>query len=521
MTGRPSGPVLGMPSKLLYLGRRLLSFQGRSLRSRLLIGALVWLNIAIAGTAFALSGIFRDHVENRFTDWLGRHLDELVVQVSNPAFPDEGVNMSTPVLTETESVHPSLKLKMTEPRFERPFSGLYWQINDGSAVLFRSRSLWDTRLAPPSRQQVRSVRIMAGTGIMQWNAPGPEGQILRVLARRITLPGEKRMLYLMVAGDLAELDEASDNFNRALGISLLVLAFGLALAVLLQVWIGLRPLSALRRDLHTVRNGKKARLGYDYPLEILPLVEDLNALLEHSEQTVSRARTGAGNLAHGLKTPLTIISNEASDIASQGMTDSADRLREQAILMRRQIDYHLTRARAAGGGGHRPGRFSNLVERAGALVEAMRRLHSLRDSGGTLTFVNMLSEADESEFLLAVGQEELDEMLGNLLDNAGKWACRTVRLRVDEEMLRTAPQGLDQPQMLHILVEDDGPGIPGGDFEEPFERGRRLDENVPGSGLGLAIVRDLAGMVGGEVSLGFSALGGTQARLVLPLLGRD
>jgi len=260
---------------------------------------------------------------------------------------------------------------------------------------------------------------------------------------------------------------------------------------------GLLPLEAMRRRLAAVRAGGADRVEGIFPTEVQPLVTDLNALLDHQAQAVARARAKAGDLAHGLKTPLAILAHEADRAAAAGQTDLAAAIGEQTERMRRQIEYHLAHARAAAAGAT-PGARASIAQSAEALARTMRRLHADR----TLTIEVHVDAAHDARCERA----DLDEMLGNLLDNACKWA----RARVAVTSAPAAPAGVD------VVVEDDGPGLDASLREAVLQRGVRADEAAPGSGFGLAIVRDLAEVYGGRVTLTAAAAGGLSARLTLP-----
>ena len=258
---------------------------------------------------------------------------------------------------------------------------------------------------------------------------------------------------------------------------------------------GLSPFAILRERLQDVRSGRTSRVEGEYPSEVEPLVQDLNTLLEEREDRVARAVARAGDLAHGLKTPLAILAQEIDHATAAGHTDFAATLREQVERMRRQIDSHLAQARANAGG--TLGARASVRDAAQALVRAMQRLYADRK----LT----LRIEVEPDAIVRVPREDVEEMLGNLLDNACKWARRQVIVssRVDADR-------------VIVDVEDDGVGLGPEMREAVLKRGVRADETAPGSGLGLAIVRDLADAYGGGITLSTSAEGGLRARLVLP-----
>ena len=276
----------------------------------------------------------------------------------------------------------------------------------------------------------------------------------------------------------------------------LVVALICLFAGLWHVRRGLAPINHLRARLADVHGGREARLDGFYPEEIQPLVDDLNALLAHQEVTVKRAVGKAGDLAHGLKTPLAVLSQEAARAAAAGHRDVAAAVVAQVERMRRQVDHHLAHARAAASGATPAARCA-VLESADGLVRTLQRLYAERG----LTFVLAVPDTH----IVRVHREDLDEMLGNLLDNACKWTKSRVELH-----------SADFPGAVTLTIDDDGPGIPDTLREGVLQRGVRADEAAPGSGFGLAIVRDLAELYGGSISLSPSALGGLSARLELP-----
>ena len=284
---------------------------------------------------------------------------------------------------------------------------------------------------------------------------------------------------------------ALTNHPVSLSVALVVLVFGSW-----YVGRGLAPLAHLRERLGAVHRGQEKRVGGDYPAEVQPLVDDLNALLAQQEQTVQRAIAKAGDLAHGLKTPLAVLSHEAERAASAGRDDLARGITQQVERMRRQIDYHLAHARAAAAG--RAGTASTPVrETVESLVRTIEKIYAER---------RLRIDVDIApEQTLRVQREDLEEILGNLLDNAAKWTRSQIRVSAGAT-----------GDMVAITVEDDGTGIAPALRERVLQRGMRADESAPGTGLGLAIVRELAELYGGRVTLDASPLGGVIARLELP-----
>ena len=270
-------------------------------------------------------------------------------------------------------------------------------------------------------------------------------------------------------------------------------------AGLWQLRRGLAGITQLRARLAAVHGGQSERVEGEYSAEVQPLVNDLNALLDHQHQAVTRAAAKAGDLAHGLKTPLAILSAEAERVRDAGQADLSSAIAQQIAQMRRQIDYHLAHARAAASGAT-PGARASVRDAAEALGRALHRLHAGR-AGQRLT-IDVGAPAD---LVVRCQREDVDEMLGNLLDNACKWGRSRVVLSASAA-----------DEVVLIDVDDDGPGLEAEKREAVLLRGVRADEAAPGSGLGLAIVRDLAEVYGGTIALGTSALGGVRARLTLP-----
>ena len=412
-----------------------------------------------------MSALFGDAVRNSFDARLAVLLEGVVA----------GTN-----LRDDGSL--DLNLQLGEPRFDQPFSGWYWQIHDGEAVVRRSASLWVQALDLPLPEK----EMVAD------NVLGPSDQRLRVLIRPIVLPGKNEPYWYAIAGDESELRGPKGRFDQLLALALGVLFVGVIAAILIQVRFALRPLTRIQRALSSIRSGNSRRLEGNYPTEIQPLARELNALINHSETLIERAQTHVGNLAHGLKTPLSVLANEAR----QGDTALSKLVNRQTSLMRKQVDHHLARARAAATSNILGAR-SEVAPVLGDLKRALMRIYAERgieieiDCPGGLT--------------VRGARHDLEEMLGNLMDNACKWAATRVRVRCAR-----------QAETLTLTIEDDGEGLLEDQRAEVLKRGRRLDESVPGTGLGLSIVVDLASLYNGKLELGEAALGGLQATLILP-----
>ncbi|MDX5409211.1 MAG: sensor histidine kinase [Thauera sp.] len=450
-----------------------------SLRLRLLAGTLVWVALTVVVAGWGLGRLFNEHVERQFNAELGTHLEQLAAQ-----------------LTLDVDDRPALRGALSDPRFARPYSGLYWQIDgidpDRRGAL-RSRSLWDGVLVVPGDRPADGERHVH-------QAEGPDGARLQLVEQALH-PAERPelRLRLIVAANAALIDEPVARFNRLLVLALGLLAGGLAVAALVQVRVGLRPLARLRDGLAAVRDGRAGAIQGRFPAEVQPLVDEFNAVLVRNAEVVERARTHAGNLAHAVKTPLAVLANAAEQAADDAAAATLARLvREQVGLARTQVEHHLSRARAAAAVGV-PGQRTPLRPVIEGLLRLMGKVHAAR----ALQFE--LSACDPQLAFRGEAQD-LHEMLGNLIDNASKWAARQVRVQVDVH-----------GSELIVRIDDDGPGLRAEAREAVFARGVRADERTPGSGLGLSIVRELAQLYGGGVALLASPLGGLRAELRLPL----
>ena len=450
-----------------------------SLRLRLLAGTLVWVALTVVVAGWGLGRLFNEHVERQFNAELGTHLEQLAAQ-----------------LTLDVDDRPALRGALSDPRFARPYSGLYWQIDgidpDRRGAL-RSRSLWDGVLVVPGDRPADGERHVH-------QAEGPDGARLQLVEQALH-PAERPelRLRLIVAANAALIDEPVARFNRLLVLALGLLAGGLAVAALVQVRVGLRPLARLRDGLAAVRDGRAGAIQGRFPAEVQPLVDEFNAVLVRNAEVVERARTHAGNLAHAVKTPLAVLANAAEQAADDAAAATLARLvREQVGLARTQVEHHLARARAAAAVGV-PGQRTPLRPVIEGLLRLMGKVHAAR----ALQFE--LSACDPQLAFRGEAQD-LHEMLGNLIDNASKWAARQVRVQVDVH-----------GSELIVRIDDDGPGLRAEAREAVFARGVRADERTPGSGLGLSIVRELAQLYGGGVALLASPLGGLRAELRLPL----
>ena len=456
---------------------KLSGFRNPSLARRLVLLALGWSLAALVISAIALAFLFQQAAIRR----LDQSLNDLTLNLVTYSTVDNGQVFAPP---------------LTDERALRAYSGRYWEIAEPLAdgrirPIARSYSLFDSVLGAPADLAAR-LKSAPGKPIA-YDTRGPLNEPLRAQAQQNWLPGRKAPVIFLSAEDRSSINRDVRGFIAATALAFFILGAGLIAAVVIQVRVGLRPLFDLRSEVAGVRRGKVERLAGAYPSELMPLAEELNALVAHNQEVVERQRTHVGNLAHALKTPISVMITEAA----QRPGPLAEVVTRQAATMREQVDHHLRRARAAA-------RNQGLGERtsvAEVLDELSRTLNRIFADKG----VCMDWDAPDDLFFLGERQD-LMEIAGNAMENAGKWG-RT-RVAVSAEALGA--------ERLRLVVEDDGPGLPPDRREEVLRRGTRLDETAPGSGLGLSIIDELARAYGGEVTLGDSARGGLRLEAILP-----
>jgi signal transduction histidine kinase len=455
--------------------------RANSLALRLFLSATSWAVIILLITGVVLSSLYQRGVERAFDRRLGVYLRTLVADLAAPEEADVGFPQS-----------------LGEPLFELPLSGWYWQVtrlDRGTHDVRASRSLWDGGLP---HLQDRGVAANAD-GSRQGYVSGPGDQQLRLVERNVDL-GDDGHYLVAVAGDSAEITQDTRAFDQALAITFSLLAAVLLLTTMFQVRFGLAPLKRITDSLAAIRAGGAERLTGQFPDEIAPLARETNALIEANKEIVERARTHVGNLAHALKTPLSVMVNEAS---AHKRDPFAAKVLEQAAIMRDQVARHLERARLAA----RVtvvGSVTDVAPVVTALARTMEKIH--RDRG-----IAIEVRAD-AEAHFRGERPDLEEMVGNLVDNACKWAAARVAI----EVVRERRDAASDAQVVRIVVDDDGRGLSPSERERAAKRGGRLDQSKPGSGLGLSIVLELAGLYGGELKLASAPLGGLRAELVLP-----
>jgi signal transduction histidine kinase len=455
--------------------------RANSLALRLFLWATGLTVVILMLTGVALSSLYRHAVERAFDHRLDVYLRTLVADVASP---EEG--------------NDKFPQSIGEPLFELPLSGWYWQVTRLGAAkpeVHSSRSLWDSNLPvlPEADDSSGGSR-----GYRKGYASGPEDVRLRLVERNIDL-GDDGRYFIAVAGDASEIDDEMVSFDRTIGAIFAALAVALLLTTALQVRFGLSPLKRISESLAAIRSGRAERLEGEFPVEIAPLARETNALIEANREIVERARTHVGNLAHALKTPLSVIVNEAM---ARGNDPLAQKVLEQADMMRDQVARQLDRARLAARSTV-VGTLIDVPPVVTALARTMEKLHRDRD------IAIAVDVPDHARF--RGEQQDLEEMIGNLVDNACKWAQSRVAIEVAAD-----GEAWDGKSKVRVIVDDDGPGLSPAEREQVALRGQRFDESKPGSGLGLSIVVELAGLYEGVLTLGTAPIGGLRAELALP-----
>ena len=446
----------------------------RSLRLRLMLLAALLIGATLTIAGLTLVWIFERHIERRVAQELETRMIELAAAfVLGP----DG--------------EPTLSRPLSDPRYRQPYSGAYWQISRGAEVVLRSRSLWDEEMDPSGADDAAPRAV---------ERAGPERSTLYVLERDVTVARHDLpdVFRLAVALDHAEVRGLGTAFGRDVAMALGLLGTVLFLGTWLQSTLGLQPLRALRKELALIRDGRLARLPGCFPDEVAPLAQDLNRLLDRQDDLLRKARQRAGDLAHGLKTPLAILAAEARQLELAGRVENARTLEEQIAAMGRHVERELARARTSGAMTSGVGVCEprTLVERLFGLMRRMPR-------GGNLEWCNEVPLG----LRLAVDPDDLAELLGNFLDNARKWAGSRIVVQA------TALGG----EEVRLVVADDGPGIPEGARGRLVERGERAEHAGDGSGLGLAIARDVLAAYGASYVI--EDEGGRGCRVVFRLRG--
>ncbi|HET9356299.1 MAG TPA: ATP-binding protein [Sphingomicrobium sp.] len=434
--------------------------------------AALWVGVLLLGGGYALDRVLTATVVENFDQQLEYVLNAMIA--ASEIGPGGEVRFNRPP---------------ADQRFLEPYSGVYFQVSGAGADAFPSRSLWDRRLRVQSHNDVQ---------VHRYDSMEFANEPIRIAERDVILPGSDIRWRFQVAQSREIIDRQIRDLRSTLFWSFAALGLGLLVLAALQAFYGLWPLRRVRSEVIAIRSGRQRRISEDFPSEVYPLVHEINELLAHGEAQAEEARRHAGNLAHALKTPLTVVTNAATARSP----DLADTVCREATTMRRQVDHHLARARAIG-------RRSSVQARARVWdsLEAVERAVSRLYPDVTVDI------AGDKSLSARVERQDLDEMIGNLMENAAKYGGGRVFATLES----------DGGGTVAIIVEDDGPGIPADQRGDIFDRGARLDTTgKPGTGLGLAIVRDVAEIYGGSVSLEESEdLGGLLVRLSLPAAGAD
>lgn len=432
-----------------------------SLKSRLVLAAIVWLTAMVIAVGVSVPNQVFNYMVDDTKSQLTIYMDE----VSASLEADETGNLS-------------LTTNLSDPRFNRPYSGLYWSAKTEKELL-RSRSLWDKKITTDKKDK---------------DYLGARNEKLIYIKTTLYYPDYDGPIDVIIGIDEQPIEDTVGSLMGQLWIILALLYLGVLAVIFLQVQWSLSPLTKMHKELSQLRAGDKTRLDQDYPKEVAPVVSDLNALVFHYQELLERARHHAGNLSHALKTPLSVLKNEISSLDNQ--TQSL--LQPPVDQIQSQIDYHLGRARMAGSKNILSVR-ANPSQRVDAISMAFDKVYAQRG-------VTLINELD-SDIDVAVDKTDLDEMVGNLLENAYKWS---------DSIIRVHSESKDNDD-IEIIVEDDGPGIPDQDIKQAVERGVRLDETTPGTGLGLNIVSEMAHSYRGKLTLSRSSMGGLKAVLSLKL----
>lgn len=449
-----------------------------SLMLRLFGGTALWIALALSLTTFALDGLFKDQATRQFEQQLQSYLYQIVAAFE---IDSEGNAVLMP--------------KGADPRFNRPESGLYWQINDvNGKVLLKSRSLWDTQLS------VANDWLKSGE-VHFHELTGPASQTLIVAEQSVILSELTDQPFRVIVGsDVVALTGSVQIWQRSLWLFVGILFVSLIVAASAQVAFGLRPIRRLQCSLKGLREGDTSRITGKFPNELTPLIEDFNAVIDVNEKIIERARNQVGDLAHAIKTPISVMTNALRKEQLRNHHDPAlvASLQEQLQQLQQHVQWRLKRARIAAIAGvpHARTSVKNTVEQ---LTRVMQKVHADKS-------IQVVVDDLPEELYFAGEVQDLQEIIGNILDNAYKWATRQILI-----------SGGDSDGKLCLTILDDGPGcLDLTESTHPPHRGQRADESVPGSGLGLSIVRDLVGLYGGKVAFQTTHLTGLRVTLTLP-----
>ncbi|WP_417795465.1 ATP-binding protein [Terasakiella pusilla] len=435
-----------------------------SLQLRLILSSLIWMIASLVLTGVLIVSLFQGHIEKRFDDQLNDHLEELVA---------------------ASEISPNGQLDLTwspsDPRFNRPHSGWYWEILENGSVIHQSNSLLMATVFPMGQQTDR---------FFQTN--GPSGEEIRLYSRQIAFPRSADRFVFIVAGPVSDMEDDIHTFSGNIILVLSVLSCVLLSMIVLQIKYGLLPLKRLTQSLSQIRSGDLEKMPTDFPLEVQPLATELNTLLEYNFTLLERARTQVGNLAHSLKSPIAVLMNEAKDVPG-----------EKGILIRQHLNNatdsitrYLNKARIAGSS-RLLGTKTDLGDVAADIKFSLDKLFDQSRLEISLSGMEGL--------MVRADPQDMEELFGNLMENACKWAKNQIAI-----------SGTSQAGQVLIQIEDDGPGVPLEHMNDLVKRGLRLDETKPGTGLGLHIASEIAALYGGQLDFFTSPLGGLGIKLTLP-----
>jgi signal transduction histidine kinase len=449
-----------------------------SIARRMLVTAAIWSAVVLIVAGWSLQALYRAETDRQ----LDVENNQTLLTLANAVVSNDGR------LTFNETKLPK------DEQFDMAFSGRYW----GYLMIDEENLIVDSELSESfadSRPEMSAAMISAVVSrpgfVVHEDTSGPDDRQLRVALRALSFTDRDLPVLLYSSIDRTAADDAVRRFALTLGVALGVLALGIIVGVLVLIRYGLRPLHEIEDKLHDVRAGRRDTLDGEYPGELSPLVKEINTLISHNRKVVDRARTHVGNLAHALKTPLAVLRNEA-----RGDDRVSEIVRRQTDAMTQNVNHYLKRAQAAAQA-EVLGARTEIKEPVEGIARMLERLH--RDK-------NLAIDVDADPKAVFRGEKgDLDELVGNLLENAAKWCKSRVKVKVAR-----SDDGIE------VIVDDDGPGLPAEHRAKALERGKRLDESEPGTGLGLSIVTELADIYGGRLFLEDSPMGGLRARLVLP-----
>lgn len=444
-----------------------------SIRIRLYLISTVLVIAALFVVSQILIWLFEQHVTKRVETELGNHINQIASQI------------------EPENLTAELRAALSDPLFELPGSGLYWQVQIDGEKPRRSRSLWDHELDLSQLPAKLEQRVLT-------QLPGPENAPLTAVVQDLEVLSSQQLhsLRIAVGQDGKVLKEAVASFSSALGYSLFALFIGLSLALWLQITAGLRPMKLLERQIAAVRRGEASKLNLQKPTELLPVINELDALLDQQRSAMEKSQRRAGRLAHGLKTPMAILMALTRQLRDEGAQKIAGQMEEQIDALNRNVERELSRARTVGSllGIRNETHIKPLLER---LITLLRRLPRGEDLDWVLKM--------DDDFVVPVVTDDLAEILGNILDNSRKWAKTTIEVdaMVDDEGTK-------------LFINDDGDALPKDKLARLTDPGERLDDSVAGSGLGLSIVKDVLDEYDGELKVECGEQGGLSLTVVIP-----